>query len=185
MVTSPVFLWFILVFYFFSGQSCIAEVYRWTNDKGEIVFGDRPPKGVDVDIIPLKKAVGSGMEFATPEQIKKLHTDVQVKKKTKPRAGGTRLSKSYCQRYRSNLNKVEIYLQHTYNVQDAQKAQDLRKLIKRECNGITLSVEDNRSRCKSYRQELVRTEIYLEHTSTPRDRQKVNDLRKQIRRECQ
>ncbi len=185
MLTSPAFLWFILVFYFFSFQSYAGDVYRWTNDKGEIVFGDSPPKGTDVEIIPLKKTLDRGMKFATPEQVEKLHNDAQAQKKMKPRARGTRLLKSYCQRYRSNLNKVEIYLQHTYNVQDAQKAQDLRKLIKRECGGINLSVEDNQSRCKAYRQDLLKTEIYLEHTSNPRDRQKVKDLRKQIMRECQ
>ncbi len=184
-MTPPVFLWFVCLVYFFAGQSYAAEVYRWVNAEGEIVFGDRPPKETDIDIVPVKKTVSGGMKFATPEQIEKLHNDAQVQKKDKPQAGGSRLSKSYCQRYRSNLNKVEIYLQHTYNVQDAQKARDLRRLIKRECRGINLSVEDNRSRCKSYRQDLLRTEIYLEHTSNPRDRQKVKDLRKQIGRECQ
>ncbi len=138
-----------------------------------------------MDTVLVENAIGRGMKFATPEQIEELHNDAQTQKKGKSQAGQVSQSKSYCRRYRSDLNKIEIYLQHTNSVLDAQKAHDLRKIIKRECGGINLSVEDNRSRCNAYHQDLVKTEIYLEHTPNPRDKQKVKDLRKQIARECQ
>ncbi len=183
-MNSPVIFWLIVISYFCSGVAH-AEVYRWVNDNGEIVFGDNPPKDTAVDAVPVENKVGSGMKFATPEQIEEFHNNAQTQKKTKSQSSTSNPSKSYCRRYQSDLNKIEIYLQHTYSIKDAEKARDLRKLIKRECGGINLTLEDNRSRCNSYHQDMVKIEIYLEHTPNPRDKQKLKDLRKQIARECE
>ncbi len=184
MKNASVYFWSILFVYLFMGLPH-AEVYRWLNDDGELIYGDKPPEGSRADAVPIENRAAQGMKFATPEQVEQFHTDAQTRKKTEPAPGNSNLSKSYCRRYRSDLNKIEIYLQHTYSVRDAQKASDLRKIIKRECSDINLSAEDNRSRCRSYHEEIVKTEIYLEHTPNPRDKQKVKDLRKQIARECE
>ncbi|VAX08658.1 hypothetical protein MNBD_GAMMA25-885 [hydrothermal vent metagenome] len=176
-------LWISLVFCIFPVLAK-AEVYRWLNEEGEIVFGDKPPKGTKADVIQVKKAGSHGMKFATPEQIEEFHNELAMPAKSNTSTGRSNLSASYCRRYRSDLNKIEIYLQHTNSVKDVEKAADLRELIKRECSGINYSKEDNRSRCQSYHQDLVKTEIYLDHTPNPRDKQRVKDLRKQMAREC-
>jgi len=161
-----------------------AEVYRWINDRGEVVFGDQPPEEVKAGVVPLGEAARKGMKFATPEQIEKLHEKAQNRKQSNSRRKKTNPQDAYCRRYRSDLNKVEIYLQHTNSDRDVQKARDLRKLIKRECGKLNVSINKNSSRCTSYHHELLKTEIYIEHTPNPRDKQKVIDLRKQIVREC-
>ena len=157
-----------------------AEMYRWINDKGEVVYGDVPPKGTKAEVISADEVNNSGAKFATPEQIEKLREDIKkppkIKKVTQP--------DTHCRRYVSDLNKLEIYLEHTYTDLDAQKASDLRKLIKRECKDMKISSIDNSSRCKTYRQDLAKTKIHLEHTPNDRDKQKVIDLGKQIAREC-
>lgn len=183
-MNSPVIFWLIAGFYLCSGFAH-AEVYRWVNDRGETVFGDSPPKGTQADVVPVDTTVGRGMKFATPKQVEQFHNEAQTQKKARSQSGVSSPSKSYCRRYQSDLNKIEIYLQHTYSIKDAEKARDLRKLIRRECSGVHLTAEDNRSRCNSYHQDMVKTEIYLEHTPNPRDKQKLKDLRKQIARECE
>ena len=91
---------------------------------------------------------------------------------------------SHCRGYVSELNKIEIFLQHTPTDLDRQKAKDLRKLIKVECSNKVLTQKYDDSRCKRYRTDLTKTEIFLEHTPTDRDQQKIIDLKNQIFREC-
>jgi len=174
----------VLIFYL-SSSALQAEVYRWINDRGEVVFGDAPPEGTKAEHISTEDAANTGMKFATPEQIEKLRDDAREQGKARSNTGRTDPAAAYCQRYRSDLNKIEIYLEHTNSMQDVQKARDLRKLIKRECGSVNLSAGSTRSRCESYRQDLLKTQIYLEHTPNPRDQHKVEDLRKQIARECE
>lgn len=183
-MNGSVFIGLVLILYFSSGISH-AEVYRWLNDRGEIVFGDAPPEGTKADSLSIDDPDNTGMKFATPEQIEKLRNDAKAQDKKQPRTNKTNPLDSYCRRYRSDLNKIEIYLEHTNSMRDVEKARDLRKLIKRECGSVNVSTGANRSRCESYRQDMVKTQIYLEHTPNPRDKHKVEDLRKQIARECE
>jgi len=92
---------------------------------------------------------------------------------------------SHCRGYVSQLNKIEIYLQHTPTDLDRQKANDLRKLIKIECGKQVLSQKHDDWQCKRYRTDLTKAEIFHEHTPTPRDEQKIKDLKKQIAHECE
>lgn len=156
-----------------------AEVFRWTNEQGEVVYGDSPPNSTSTEAVPINDAK-SGTRFATEQQIKQLEQSRPPSNK-KPKA---KKMDSHCRKYVSQLNKTEIYLEHTYNERDAQKAKDLRKLIARECRADTLVVKHDDSRCGRYRQDLAKIEVYLEHTPTERDQQKAKDLQKQIKREC-
>jgi len=163
-----------------------AEVYRWKDDNGKIVFGDSPPKNKTATAVSIENTEKSGTQFATPEQVKGIERAAQNRQpetSTTSRQSRNKVD-SYCRRYISELNKVEIYLQHTDTQRDRLKARDLRKLIKKECVGNLLTKKFDDARCTRYRRELSKTEIFLEHTSNPRDEQKVTDLKKQIAREC-
>lgn len=161
----------------------MAEVYRWKDEKGRIVFGDAPPKDKKTTAISIENTENSGTQFATPESIRDVKQGAMHRQQKKPET--TIRVDSHCRRYLSDLNKVEIYLEHTNSPRDQQKARDLRKLIKRECNKDLLSQKFSDSYCRHYREKLSKTEIFLEHTNTPRDQNKAKDLRKQIARECQ
>lgn len=178
----------IVLLILFTGMSCMetieAEVYRWIDEQGNVVYGDRPPKDRKLQPLPLRESAGRGTSFATPEQIEKLHASDKTSKGKSRSADENTARRSTCQRYRSDLNEVEIYLQHTWSQRDALRARDLRKLIRRECTGVAARLERDSSRCRGYRRELLETEIYLEHTPNPRDQQRVQDLEKQIEREC-
>jgi len=174
---------FILCITIESGQ---AEVYRWKDDNGKIVFGDTPPKDKTATAISIENTDNSGTQFATPEQTKAIERDAKNRRHKTPST--TRQSRnnidSHCRRYISELNKVDIYLQHTDTPRDQLKARDLRKIIKKECGNNVLTQKFDDGKCARYRRKLSKTEIFLEHTSNPRDEQKVKDLKKQITREC-
>ncbi len=164
-----------------------AGVYRWKDDNGKTVFGDTPPKNKTATAVSIENTKNSGTQFATPEQTKNIERDArnrQHKKVTSASRQSRNNIDSYCRRYISELNKVEIYLQHTDTQRDQLKARDLRKLITKECAGNMLTKKFDDARCTRYRKDLSKTEIFLEHTSNPRDEQKVKDLQKQIAREC-
>jgi len=164
-----------------------AGVYRWKDDNGKIVFGDFPPEDKTATEVSIENTEKSGTQFATPDQVKGMERDARNRRYNS--SSISRQSRnnidSYCRRYISELNKVEIYLQHTDTQRDRLKARDLRKLIKKECTGNVLTQKFDDARCTRYRRDLSKTEIFLEHSSNPRDEQKVMDLKKQIARECQ
>jgi hypothetical protein len=107
-----------------------AEMYRWINEKGDVAYGDMPPKDVEAELISADKVTPSGTAFATNQQIEDLHNELdapQKSEKAKP-------TDYYCRGYVSDLNKLEIYLEHTVTDRDKQKVIDLRKQIERECD---------------------------------------------------
>jgi len=164
-----------------------AGVYRWKDDNGKTVFGDSPPRDRTATAVSIENTEKSGTQFATPGQVKGIEHDArnrEYKSSSTSRQSRNNVD-PYCRRYISELNKVEIYLQHTDTQRDQLKARDLRKLIKKECDGNVLTQKFDDARCIRYRKELSKTEIFLEHSSNPRDEQKVIDLKKQIARECQ
>jgi len=161
-----------------------AGVYRWKDDNGKTVFGDTPPKDKTATTVNIENTENSGTQFATPEQTKNIERDAKNRRHKKVPSASRNNIDSYCRRYISELNKVEIYLQHTDTQRDRLKARDLRKLITKECAGNVLTKKFDDARCTRYRKDLSKTEIFLEHTPNPRDEQKVKDLQKQIAREC-
>jgi hypothetical protein len=163
----------------------IAEIYRWKDDNGKMVFGDTPPKNKTSTAITIEDTTNSGTTFANPGQVKNFERQAESpNRQSKPVIPHDYID-SHCRNYVSQLNKVEIYLEHTKSPRDQQKALDLRKIIKMECGDKVLTQKFDDSRCRRYREDLTKTEIYLEHTHTRRDRHKVEDLRKQIALECQ
>lgn len=160
----------------------LAEVYQWKDDNGNPVFGDQPPKDKTSTAVSIKNTENTGAQFASPNQTK------DIERNTTTRKHATQLTTAridaHCRSYLSQLNKVEIFLGHTNSPRDQHKAQDLRTLIKKECGNALLTQKFDDSRCQQYRRDLSQTEIFLEHTSTRRDQQKVKDLRQQIAREC-
>ena len=165
------------------GSTSLADVYRWKDDKGQIVFGDTPPKDKKTTVVRIENTKKSGTQFAEPGLIKNIEQEAAQQRQNKPVLVKT--VDSYCRRYISDLNKVEIFLEHTNSPRDQQKAHDLRKLIKRECGDNLSTQKFADSYCKRYREDLSKTEIFLEHTNSRRDQNKVIDLRKQIARECE
>jgi len=164
-----------------------AEVYRWKDDSGKTVFGDTPPKDKTATTVTIENTGNSGTQFATPEQTKDIERDAKNRQHKKTLSASRQPYNnidSYCRRYISELNKVEIYLQHTDTQRDRLKARDLRKLITKECTGNVLTKKFDDARCTRYRKDVSKTEIFLEHTPNPRDEQKIKDLQKQIAREC-
>lgn len=162
---------------------CQAEVYRWQDEHGKTVFGDKPPKDKAATAVPIDGSDQSGTQFATPELIRDMENDAKYGQRDK-RTAKQKPVDYHCRNYVSQLNKVEIYLQHTPSQRDQQKANDLRQLIKKECSDEVLSRKYDDWQCKRYREDLTKAEIYLQHTTTQRDRQRVKDLRQQIAREC-
>lgn len=162
----------------------MAEIYRWKDDSGKNVFGDTPPRDKTATAITIENTEDSGTQFATPEQIKLIEQN--AKNSQRPSNASTRNTiDSHCRGYVSQLNKIEIYLQHTPTKLDQQKASDLRKLIKIECGNQILSQKYNDLQCDRYRTDLTRAEIFHQHTPTQRDQQKIKDLKAQIAQECQ
>lgn len=160
----------------------MAEVYRWKDDRGQIIFGDAPPKDKASTAIKIENTKKSGTQFAAPGLVKNIEQEAAQQRQNKP-APVKRID-PHCRRYISELNKIEIFLEHSNNPRDQQKARDLHKLIKRECSDDLLIQKFDDSHCKYYRENLSKTEIFLEHTRSQRDRNKAIDLRKQISREC-
>lgn len=159
-----------------------AEVFRWKDNNGQIVFGDSPPKNKTATAVSIDNTENSGAQFATPGQVKDIEQNAQSRHRQN--RASTHID-SRCRSYVSQLNKIEIFLQHTPTDLDKQKARDLRKLIKIECGNEVLTLKHDDWQCKRYRTDLNKAEIYLEHTFTERDEQKVKDLKKQIASECQ
>jgi len=184
MRRKPLFAWLTLSIFLLASTAAIAEVYRWTDDSGKVVFGDTPPKNKKATAVPIKNTENSGTQFAGPQQIRKLKQSSDKHRQKKPPGKRNKIS-SFCRRYISQLNRVDLFLQHTDSPLDQQKARDLRKLIKQTCPANALKQKFDDGWCKRYRQKLRKTEIFLEHTDSPRDRQRVKDLRQQIARECQ
>ncbi len=184
----------VLILFVLLSQMGIAhgEVYRWVDDNGNVVFGDSPPpslkKAKKLKPIVIETPTPTGTQFATPEQIQQMQDDAKTRQRTKSSAPNN--IDTQCRTYISQLNKVEIYLEHTSTARDEQKAKDLRKLIKMECGPQALyanhryRADKNDWRCKQYRENIAKIEIYLEHTPTDRDKQTAIDLRKQAAREC-
>jgi hypothetical protein len=160
-----------------------AEVYRWQDDNGKVVFGDTPPKDKAATAILIDNTDNSGTQFAAPELVKDMEDDAKNPRHPS-RAPRHSPMDSRCRGYVSQLNKIEIYLQHTPTQRDRHRASDLRQLIKQECGDAVLSFKHDDWQCKRYREDLTKAEIYLQHTPTQRDRQRVKDLREQIAREC-
>lgn len=179
--SQTILLLFIVIFCFTTGLSS-AEIYQWTDDNGKTVFSDAPPKHKDATTIDIKGTEKSGTRFATPKQVKSIERDAAQP----PRQTRTPPQQidAHCRRYVSDLNKVEIYLEHSNSPRDQHKANDLRKLIAKECSPEQLAKKFDDWRCKHYREDLNKTEIFLEHANSPRDQRKADDLRKQIAREC-
>ena len=163
-----------------------AEVYRWKDENGKIVFGDTPPSDKAATAVGIENTENSGTRFATPDQVKDIERDAKSHRRKNPLASrqpGNNID-AHCRQYISELNKVDIYLQHTNTRRDQLKARDLRKLIKKECADDVLTQKFDDRKCASHRRKLSKVEIFLEHTSSPRDEQKAKDLKKQIAREC-
>lgn len=172
---------FVVIFCTAWGVST-AEIYQWTDDSGKTVFGDSPPKNKVATPVDIPSTEKSGTRFATPAQVKNLEREAsQPAVQTRP---PEKRIDAQCRRHISDLNKVEIYLEHSNSPRDQHKANDLRKLIEKECNPEQLAKKFDDWRCKRYREDLNKTEIFLEHTNNPRDERKAEDLRKQIAREC-
>ena len=166
-----------------AGQS-LAEVYRWQDDSGKIVFGDKPPKDKTTTVIQIENTEDSGAQFATPAQIKNIEQTNDNRRRQTNLSNQNNID-SHCRGYVSQLNKIEIFLKHTPTDLDRQKADVLRKLIKIECGSQVLSQKHDDWQCKRYQTDLTKAEIFFEHTPTPRDEQKIIDLKKQIAHECQ
>lgn len=179
-IVKPVFL--LLCSGFLAVNQVLAEVYQWEDDKGQTVYGDTPPKDRSATVKNIEKTEESGTRFADPQSVKNFRQESARQRPVKTE--NTKRADPYCRRYISQLNKVEIYLEHTNSPRDHQKAQDLRKLINRECSGKLQGQKFSDSYCDHYREDLKKTEIYLEHSHSPRDQNRANDLRKQIAREC-
>lgn len=162
----------------------LAEVYRWKDDSGKIVFGDRPPKNKSTTTIEIDNTKNSGAQFASPGQVDNFKRDAETRSNQNMPSVRSPID-SHCRTYVSQLNQIEIYLEHTVTQRDQQKARDLRKLIKKECGNTILTQKFDDSRCARYREDLSKLDIYLEHTITKRDQQKAIDLRQQIAHECQ
>lgn len=165
-------------------SSSLAEVYRWKDDNGKIVFGDSPPPNKTTTTININDIKDSGTQFAKPDQVSDFTRNAE-KHSTQSKSNTRSNIDSHCRNYISQLNKVNIYLEHTVTKRDQQKAIDLRKLIKRECGNKILTQKFDDSRCTAYRVDLSKLEVYLTHTITKRDQQRASDLRQQITRECQ
>jgi len=161
----------------------IAEIYRWKDDTGKIVFGDKPPKNKPSTAVSVEGTENTGTQFATTGQVKKIKRDAKNYRRS-PQPNKAQRIDGHCRSYLSQLNKVEIFLEHTDTPRDQLKARDLRKIIKKECGRKLLTQKFDDSQCKRYRKELSKTEIFLEHTPSPRDQLKARDLRVQIAREC-
>ena len=54
-----------------------AEVYRWKDDSGKIVYGDKPPNDKPSTPVTVKNTENTGAQFATTGQVKKLERDAQ------------------------------------------------------------------------------------------------------------
>ena len=162
----------------------LAEVYRWEDDSGKIIFGDKPPKEKSATIIQIENTENTGAQFATPGEIKNIEQTIENRRHQNNSSNLNNID-SHCRGYVSQLNKIEIYLKHTPTDLDRQKASDLRKLIKIECGKQVLSQKHDDWQCKRYRTDLTKAEIFHEHTPTPRDEQKIKDLKKQIAHECE
>lgn len=159
-----------------------AEIYQWTDKNGNTVFGDSPPKNKAATPVDIQNTETSGTRFATPTQVESLEREAS-RPSTQPRQPQQRID-GQCRRYISELNKVEIYLEHSNSPRDQHKANDLRKLLKKECSPEQLAKKFDDWRCKRYREDLSKTELFLEHSNNPRDERKAEGLRKQIAREC-
>ena len=163
-----------------------AEMYQWENQQGEMVFGDRPPGGVDATPITVDEIPRTGNRFSSEQQIQRMHQDAAIRREVERREldrSQPRID-SHCREYISQLNKAEIQIERSYNVRDAQKAIDLRKLIKKECGENVYSIKHDDWRCRQYRRELEKAKIYLQHTPNSVDEKKVDVLTGQIAREC-
>ena len=160
----------------------LAEIYQWEDDKGQTVFGDKPPKNKSATVKNIENTEGSGTRFADPQAVKNFKQSAGHQRPVK--ASRPESIDPYCRRYISQLNRVEIYLEHTNSPRDQQKAMDLRKLINRECSDDLHTRKFSDSYCNRYHEDLKKTEIFLEHSHSPRDQNRADDLRKQIAREC-
>lgn len=167
-----------------AASPALAEIYRWKDDSGKTVFGDTPPKDKTATAVIIENTEDSGAQFATPGQVKNIEQSAKNRQRQNTSSTSNNID-SHCRSYVSQLNKIEIFLQHTPTDLDQQKASDLRKLIKIECGNQVLSQKYNDRQCKRYRTDLTKAEIFLEHTPTLRDEQKIKDLKKQIAWECQ
>jgi hypothetical protein len=174
LLFPPIFL--------FVANPVLAEVYQWQDEKGQTVFGDMPPKNKSVSVKNIESSADSGTRFADPEAVKNFNQKASQSRQLK--TDQPERIDPFCRRYISQLNKVEIYLQHTKSPRDRQKAEDLRKLINRECSDNLHAQKFSDSYCDRYREDLKKTEIFLEHSNSPRDQNRADDLRKQIAREC-
>ena len=163
-----------------------ADMFRWENQQGETVFGDRPPKDVDATPITVEEIPKTGNRFSSEQQIEQMHQDAAISREVESRQSNRAAQRIdyHCRDYVSQLNKAEIQIERSYNVRDAQKAVDLRKLIKKECGESVLSVKHDDWRCRQYRRDLEKAKIYQEHTPNSVDSKKVEVLTKQIAREC-
>lgn len=55
----------LLVMSFFSMTPALAEtIYKWTDDKGTVHFGERPPEGVDAELVSVTTASAASSNAA-------------------------------------------------------------------------------------------------------------------------
>ena len=164
--------------------SAEAEVYRWQDKNGEPVYGDVPPDGVQAEVLTVEEISESGTHLATPQAIDKMKKELDENTEGRNNKSSDHRMDYHCRNYVSQLNKIEIYLDHTYTDRDAQKAKDLRALIKKECGRDARKIKHSDWRCTDYQQDLAKTELHVKHSSNDRDLQKIQDLKKRISREC-
>lgn len=175
-----------LILIVIAAPSWSAEMYRWKNKQGEVVFGDQPPVGAQAEPITVEEIPKTGNRFSDESQIKRLHQDAAMRRELDARLSRQPAPRTdyHCRDYVSQLNKAEIQIQRSYNVRDAQKVVDLRKLIKKECGESTFNTKYDDWRCKQYRRDLEKARIYVEHTPNSVDQKKIDSLQQQIAREC-
>lgn len=152
-------------------------MYRWLDTHGRLHYSDTPPPDQADAIEPqeMPQLPATGVRLADDMDLNPTPDD---KPPVKAKAD------SRCRRYHSDLNKVELYLQHTPNDRDRQRAADIREQISIECSGFALKRDYGDSRCRGHHSRLNKLEIFYRHSPNHRDRQKIADLKRQIEMEC-
>ncbi len=156
------------------------QLYRWIDAQGRAHFADAPPDGRPSEAVqqdmPQLPATGVRLadDLTETEQANKPQATTAPKKRPDSR----------CRRYHSDLNKTELYLRHTPNARDQQRAADLKQQIALECSGHALKRDLGDARCRGYHSKLNKLRIYYRHSPTDRDKRKIDDLERQIEMEC-
>lgn len=86
-----------------------ATTYKWTDDEGNIVYGDRPPKGVDAEMIRISTGTSSSQESASAAKTPaEQEEEANAKAKAAQTAGvSPEKAKEFCQQAKGNLEVLE------------------------------------------------------------------------------